>query len=316
MKRGEPSDSVDLGSQRILVTGGLGFVGRHLVARLAQRGAEVITASRSRAHSSAIRHEGLDLRDAASCDRVVAAVQPHIIYHLAGTKSRSDDISLLREAYETNVFGPANLFMSAARQPALKTIVVIGSSEEYGRTESTNTEQTREAPISVYSLVKTSLTHVAQFLNRVYGIPCVIIRPTVVYGPGQPADMFIPALIQALIQGRIFPMTAGEQTRDFVYVSDVVDALERAAACHEGELLNVGSGVETRIVDLARQVGQMLGRGDLAHVGALEYRNAEVMRHRIDISRAAGKLGWRPRVSLDEGLLLTIAAYRGATLSA
>jgi len=123
--------------------------------------------------------------------------------------------------------------------------------------------------------------------------------------------MFLPALIMALAAGESFPMTRGEQTRDFIYVADVVDALLRSAKCREGQLLNIGSGTPVALAEVARKVGELMKRTHLIQLGALEYRPAEIMSYFVDHSLARQILGWLPRVSLDEGLANTVREYSG-----
>ncbi len=308
--------SVDLRGRRVLVTGGGGFIGRHLIPALVSRGAEVTTASRTANGCPGLIHFSVDLRDTEACELAVAAARPEIIYHLAASRQRTPDVRLLREAVEANLFATVNLFSAATRLTALQTVVVLGSGEEYGTDHTPAfTEAMREAPISIYSLSKLYSTHFAQFMNRTHKIPCVVLRPSLAYGPGQDADMFLPALIEALTAAQPFRMTSGQQTRDFIYISDVVDALLRASACKVGQILNIGSGVPTSIAEAATKVARLLGREHLVQLGTLEYRTAEIMNSFMDNSNACRVLGWKPCVSLDEGLAITVQACLDAARS-
>ncbi len=295
--------------RRVLVTGAQGFIGRHLVPLLNSVGAEVTTASRGDHDESGTEHVRVDLTDPVACGRAVAAARPEVIYHLAGTRERTRELDVLRDVLETNLFATVNLFSAAAKLPALHTVVVLGTSEEYGAGVPAFREDMRERPVSAYSFSKVCSTHLAQFAHRVHGIPCVVLRPSVVYGPGQAQDMFLPALIRTLVAGRPFMMTPGQQTRDFIYVSDVVDALARASTCTDGQILNVGSGTSSAIADVAIKVGSLLQRPHLVRLGALDYRVSEVMDHCLDNSLARRVLDWAPRVPLDVGLAMTISAY-------
>ncbi|MCX6545104.1 MAG: NAD-dependent epimerase/dehydratase family protein [Acidobacteria bacterium] len=304
-----PISSANVSGRRVLVTGAPGFIGSHLVPALVDAGARVTTASLVAETEAGASHVTVDLRDAGACDRLLEALQPEFIYHLAASRDRTADLAALRSISETNLFVTANLFGAASNVSALRTIVVLGTAEEYGDNVPPYTETIREAPISIYSLSKVFSTHVAQFMNRVHHVPCVVIRPSVVYGPGQARDMFLPALIGTIAAGRPFEMTRGEQTRDFIFVSDLIDALTRASVCRSGELLNISSGVPIRIVDLALKVGRLLGREDLIRVGALDYRPADMMDYAVDSTLARQTLSWAPRVSIDAGLAMTVPAY-------
>ena len=303
------STQFDVRGRRVLVTGAPGFIGGHLVPLLKNLGATVTTASLFEEGHPDLRHICVDLRDPVACDRAVAAAEPEIVYHLAATRERARELGRLRDVLDTNLLATVNLFTAVATLPALLTVVVVGTSEEYGPGVTPFREDAREEPLSAYSFSKVCCTYLAQFVHRVHAIPCVAVRPGVVYGPGQAEDMFLPALIRTIAAGRPFMMTPGQQTRDFIYVSDVVEALARAAACTDGQILNVGSGVSTAIADVAMKVGRLLDRQHLVRIGALEYRVPEVMAHRLDNSLARRVLDWTPRVSLDAGLAVTIPAY-------
>jgi len=122
--------------------------------------------------------------------------------------------------------------------------------------------------------------------------------------------MFIPSLIRTLRRGERFQMTPGEQVRDFIYVEDLVGAYLKAGAAKTGfgEIFNVGSGESSTIKDLALKIGALMNRSSLLDIGMISYRPAEIMDYRVDASKALKVLGWKPEISLDLGLRLTIEA--------
>jgi dTDP-glucose 4,6-dehydratase len=146
---------------------------------------------------------------------------------------------------------------------------------------------------------------------RAYGLPVVTVRPFQVYGPGQPACSLIPAAIEAALAGQDFPMTPGEQERDFIYVADVVAGMLATAVATgiEGESLDLGMGrahavreVIAHVWEVTQAQGQMLP-------GALPYRPGEVKCIVADADRTAQLTGWRAQVNLKEGLRRTIQDY-------
>lgn len=143
-------------------------------------------------------------------------------------------------------------------------------------------------------------------------LPVTVLRPSVAYGPGQREDMFLPALICALLRGEPFPMTAGEQTRDFIYISDLVEALGLAGLddATNGEVINIGGGSAIRITDLVDKVELMTQSHGMARRGAVDYRPGEAMRYLLDISKSARLLGWYPSTPLEQGLQQTVDWYR------
>jgi UDP-glucose 4-epimerase len=170
----------------------------------------------------------------------------------------------------------------------------------------------REAPVSAYSFSKQCATHLSQMMHASFGLPVVVVRPSLAYGPGQHSDMFLPALIDSLLRGAPFAMTRGEQTRDYVYVGDLVEALLRAGVGPgiDGEIINIGSGQATRIADLVQRVEALLDAPGLVQLGVLDYRTGEAMAYSFDVGKAHSALGWLPQTSIDDGLRSTIAWLR------
>lgn len=303
----------DLAGQRVLVTGAAGFIGGYLVAELSALGAVVhaLDLSASNASGSVVWHQA-DLSEASAVAEAVEAADPAYVFHLAAYKVRTAEPAAFDAATRANVLGTLNLAIALAGRPGLRALVATGTAEEYGGAPAPFTEEQREAPVSAYSFSKTAMTHLLQTFHRVHGLPAVVVRPTVAYGPGQPADMFVPALVGALVRGERFAMTAGEQTRDFVYVDDVVEGLLLAAATPEasGRVIVLASGSAVTMRELAERAETLVGTPGLVDAGAVAYRPGEIMDYRADGLLARELLGWRPRVGLDEGLRRVVEAAR------
>ncbi|RLG23273.1 NAD(P)-dependent oxidoreductase, partial [Methanosarcinales archaeon] len=141
-----------------------------------------------------------------------------------------------------------------------------------------------------------------------YGLPVVTVRPFQVYGPGQPEHTLVPAAIRAALGGEDFPMTPGQQARDFIYVEDVVDGVVTAATAPgvEGRSLDLGTGQAHTVRQVVERVWAMTGAPGRILLGALPYRVGEVMHLSADADRTARLTGWRARVGLEEGLRRTI----------
>jgi len=143
-------------------------------------------------------------------------------------------------------------------------------------------------------------------------LPVTVLRPSVAYGPGQREDMFLPALVCALLRGERFALTAGEQTRDFVFIDDLVEALGMAGLCAvtDGEVINIGGGAAIRISDLVDRVERITNACGLAQLGTLGYRPGEAMQYHLDISKAARLLSWHPHTPLEKGLQQTVDWFK------
>jgi len=301
-------------NKRVFITGATGFIGRHLLSALALSEAQVTIAVREPSSFPQVRHVCVgDVRDQEFMSTAIDACSPHIIFHLAGARDRVLSHAAFGQAFEANLTGTLNVLFAARQAPVLERIVVLGTAEEYGGNVAPFRESMRELPISAYSFSKQCATHLSQMMHANLGLPVTILRPSVAYGPGQRSDMFLPDLIQTLLRGEPFSMTPGEQTRDYVYVQDLVEALLRAGcrADINGEIINIGSGAPVRMAALVDRIEALLGREGWVRRGALDYRPGEPMAYWLDISKARQLLEWVPGTSLDEGLQRTVAWYRG-----
>lgn len=299
--------------KRVLVTGATGFVGSHLLATLKVSGAEVTVVTRKAFYSSHVHRVSVgNIVDKNFIQQVIHECTPNIIFHLAGARDRTLDRDAFDHSMEVNLTGTLNLLFASIDAPRLERIVILGTGEEYGRNPAPFLEIMRESPISAYSFSKQCATHLSQLMHASFGVPVVILRPAVVYGPSQQSDMFLPALIQTLLRGEAFPMTQGDQTRDYIYVVDLVDALLLAGTRLnvDGEVINIASGRAIKIKQLVDCVEALLGGVQLAKRGALNYRTGESMDYWLDITKARQLLDWFPRTSLMEGLQQTITHFK------
>ena len=282
-------------SERVLVTGGTGFIGTHLARALAREGADVEVWSRAT----------VDVRDRAAVAAALAARPPSRIFHLAGVRVMGNSAANLATMFETHVIGTLNVAQAAASA----RIVVVGSGEEYGRGPVPFREaQVAEARTAyAVSRLATTLACLSLATPRI----CVA-RLAVVYGPDQAGEMFIPSLMKACSEGKPFSMTSGEQTRDFLYVDDAVEALLALSRSDDaaGKVVNVGSGIERTVREAAELAARLWGPAADLRIGAIPSRPGEASRYVCAIDQIHELTGWRPRVSLDEGLARTIAWWR------
>lgn len=307
-----PDRAASLEGARVLVTGASGFIGRRLVARLLRAGARVHAIDLVPGGVAGVSEHLCDLKDAEATARTVDAVDPNVVFHLAAFKQRTAEPSAFAGAVLDNITGTLDLVVPLCGRSSLRSIVAVGTVEEYAGDDPPYDESMREAPVSAYSFSKTAMVQLLQTFHRVHGLPAVVVRPTIAYGPGQGSEMFLPALIASLLAGDRFPMTAGGQLRDFIYVDDLVEGLLAAAVTPEarGRVFNLGSGASVALRDAALKVEALTGRAGLLALGEVPYRAGEPMGYAVDITAAREVLGWVPAVTLDEGLRRTVEAYR------
>lgn len=306
--------------QRVLVTGATGFIGAHLTRALVALGANVSVLLRPssrleklEAIAGRIEVVRADLCDPEALAHGVAGVRPRYAFHLAAFTNVGRDRSNDELALNVNLIGTVRL-VSALAEGGVERIVNSGSCEEYGDTEPPVTEAVRLRPVSPYSASKAAASMWCEMAHRARGVPVVTLRPFLSYGPEQEAVRLIPQAILAALRNEEFPMTAGEQTREFTHVDDMVDGYLRAALMPgiDGQIFNLSSGEETSVRDAVALIFRLAHSRGRPAFGALPYREAELWRSCGDASRAREILGWQPRISFAEGIEKVIPWYRRA----
>ena len=303
---------------RVLVTGAGGFIGSHLVKRLLDEGAQVHILLKKNGPIWRIKDRldrlviwESDITDLNSLQSILPCSNPQIIFHLAALVDVSRSWDLIVPLVKNNILGTINLLM-ALRRCNFEVFIHTSSSEEYGDSKSPIREDQRESPISPYSFSKLSSTFFCQMAARTFDLPITIVRLFPTYGPFQEGSMFIPLAIRELLHKKEFKMSQGEQKREFNYVDDIVEAYLKVAFCRNayGEVLNVGSGIPYKVKDVVEIIKGLVGGDVTVKVGAIPYRKGEGMECFCDNQKIKQLTGWLPKVSLPEGLSLTIEWYK------
>ncbi len=297
-----------LSHKKLLVTGGAGFIGRHLVGKLGSLGHSPVAVTRSldRARGLGaienVRWVEADLNSRERVQSLLRSEQPEVLFHLAG-----DRLVESAEGTDSNVAAAKNLF-KACLDSSVKRIVILGSASEYGDEPGPLYENLRTKPSSAYGVSKTAVTHMALSLFEKDGLPVVILRPFTVYGPHQPAEMFVADAIRCAVNGLPFRMSAGTQRRDFVFIDDVIEAIVASSseAEIEGRIINVGSGEARRLRDVAELIWQISGTKAPLLIGERPASASDLHDTWADISRARVLLDWSPQTGFEEGLRKTI----------
>lgn len=300
---------------KTLITGVAGFLGSALAQKLIESGHEVLglddlSTGKEEAIPNQVQFELGDMLDRPKLWTMLQNVE--CVYHLAARVAVQESILYPREYNSTNVGGTVSV-MEAMRDVGVKRVVFTSSGAVYGaQKDQPLSEDLRPAPDSPYAVSKLSAEYYVKTIGKLWGIETVTLRIFNAYGPGQrlPADHppVIPNFLkQAVHDGTLVIHNSGTQTRDFVYLDDVVDALIAASKASDvdGKTINVGSGKEVSIADLAKRVIELTG----AKTESIYNPKAKggVNRMRADISRAAQLLGYKPKYPLLKGLKLTLA---------
>ena len=293
-------------SKTVLVTGGAGFVGSHLVDALVRENDVRIlddfsTGKRSNVNDDATLIEG-DIRDSETLRRATEDVD--LIFHEAGVVSVQQSVEDPIQANEVNLDATLALLERARELDA--RVVLASSCAIYGQpTEIPVSEDEPFSPSSPYGLQKSALDHYARLYEELYGLETVALRYFNIYGPRQSSGDYsgvISIFKRQATNGE--PITVdgnGEQTRDFVHVDDVVRAnLLAATTDHVGEAYNVGTGASVTIKELAETIRDVSGSSsDVVHT---DPRQGDIEESKADISKARDKLGYEPTIPLDEGI--------------
>src|SRR5215470_16230247 len=299
-----------------LVTGGAGFIGSHLCEELVRRGERVrvvdslITGKRQNlAHLPQVEFLHGDLADIDVARRAVEGVE--YVLHQAAIPSVPRSVEDPVTSNRNNIDASLNVLV-AARDANVKRLVYAGSSSAYGDTDVLpKREDMPTRPLSPYALQKLVVEQYCQMFTRLYGFETVTIRYFNVFGPrqdpGSPYSGVISLFATAMLDGRQPVIYGdGEQTRDFTYVSNVVDGVLRAAeaASASGEVINVATGGRISLNELLRTMNRIVGTNTEAVFQ--EPRAGDVRDSQADISKARQLLGYAPSVQLEEGLRHTL----------
>lgn len=310
-------------TRKALVTGGAGFIGSHLVNRLVADGHPVVvidnlsTGQLRRVNPQAAFYH-TDLND-AGVERIIQREQPELVFHLAAQSSvRQSTIDPAADA-NSNIVGTVRLISACADQGAEKFIFSSTGGAMYGNLapdEIPCAEDAPAYPLSPYGLSKQVGELYLELFQRNYGLDYTVLRYANVYGPGQSphGEAGVIAIFAGLMLDAKRPIIYGDgsQERDFVYVSDVVDANLAAVERGDGGTYNIGTGAPVTIRRIYELLQGIIGYADDP---TLQPRRAgDVASVALDSTRAAAELHWQPSVTLETGLQLTVDHLRRATV--
>jgi len=310
-----------------LVTGGAGFIGSHIARALVDAGARVRVIDDLSTGSvqnldeigGEIEFINASINDAAALNRAVHGVE--LVFHEAAIPSVPRSVQQPRETHDASVNGTFNLLL-AARDAGVRRVVYAASSSAYGdQLESPKVESMRPDPLSPYAAAKLVGEYYCQVFTRSYNLETVSLRYFNVFGPRQdPSSQYsgvISRFILALETGeRPTIFGDGEQTRDFTYVANAVEANMRAAQAPEasGKVFNIANGKSISINEVLEVLKRLTARNEMKAEYA-PMRAGDVRDSLADLKAANAVLGYEPKVGLEEGLQLTLDWWKTSRFS-
>jgi len=314
-----------LRAMKVLVTGGAGFIGSHLVERLIEAGHEVDVIDEfndfydprlKRANLDGVRERAgiyeADIRDVAAVERIVAEGGYGAIMHLAARAGVRPSIKEPRLYIETNIVGTYNL-LEAARQAGIGRFVCASSSSVYGvlKTAPFREDMALTETISPYAATKLAAEQLCSNYSHLYGMRTINLRFFTVYGPRQRPDLAIHKFTRQIDEGKsIDQFGDGSTRRDYTYIDDIIQGV-MACLSYEGQLcdvFNLGESQTTTLTELIRAIEETLGKK--AVINKLPEQPGDVPLTYADISKARERLGYKPTTKIKEGIPKFVEWYR------
>jgi UDP-glucose 4-epimerase len=307
---------------KTLVTGGAGFIGSNLVDALIERGDEVTviddlsTGKRENLEAALGRGAELaevDIREADAVAETVQRAEPEVIFHLAAQIDVRKSVADPARDARINVEGTVNVLRAALANEVPRVVNTSTGGAIYGEGQVLPAPEDHPvAPEAPYGLSKFCAEQYCELFRRLHGLNTLSLRYGNVFGPRQDPlgeAGVIAIFCGALLEGRTPRIFGdGEQTRDYIYVADVVEANLRAVETQATGAINIGRGVQTSVLELVRALARHSDNGFRPEHAPP--RPGEVQHIYLDTSRARAELGWQAQVDLDEGLELTLASLR------
>ena len=304
---------------RILVTGGAGFIGSHVVDAFVAAGHEVAvldnfsTGSEGNLNPAAEVHR-VDLRDRAAVEKVVASFQPEIVNHHAAQSEVPKSVADPGLDAHINIVGGLNLLKASVDHKVRKVIFISTGGALYGEPDVVPANEDHPVrPLSPYGTSKFCFEQYLGTFKRTFGLEFTVLRYANIYGPRQ--DFYAEeGRVVAIFASRMLerkPVTIdgdGDQSRDMLHVGDAATANLAALEHGDGETFHISTGAPVSVNDLFRKLALLTGYKLAANPGPR--RKGDVYRIALDNTRARRDLGWEPRVSLEEGLSLTVDYFR------
>ena len=308
-------EEVSLTGNRILVTGGLGFIGSHLVKRLLTEGADVSIIGRQGTQTWRLEEElkdvslyEADITDSTQVEICIKNICPEIVFHLAAYGVNSAQKEYIKAA-NINILGMINI-LNSLKDACCKKFINMGSCAEYGDRKDLMKEDMYPQPVSIYGSSKASATIIAHQIAKENNIDIVTLRPFGIFGEGEERHKIFCHIILSILEDREVNLTSGEQLRDYCYIENIIDALVMSAKSNlKSNIFNIANGSLFPLKYYVDLIFKHMKTDRVPLYGTVEYRKNEMWSPTPDINKIQTELGWNPRISLEDGIVKTIKWY-------
>ena len=304
---------VKIARSRLLVIGGTGFIGYHLILKAKKKRWKVTSVSLHKPkkfrYVRGVQYIRVDISNYKKLKKKIKGSYDYIV-NLGGYGKHSSYLKDGGKIVDDHFLGLVNL-TKIFHWKRIKKFIQIGSSDEYGEAKSPQKENSQGFPTTPYALAKLACTNYLIMMNRINNYPVSILRFFLVYGPFQDKNRILPQVIEGCVKNKKIPVSPGNQIRDFCYIEDVIRAifLTLKSKNTNGEILNIGSGKPQKIKKVVKNISKIIGAGQ-PQFGKKKYRKNENMKLYPDIKKARYILKWKPRVNLNSGLKIVINSLK------
>jgi len=300
---------------RVLVTGATGFIGSCLTHRLVNTNYDIHIIKRETSNIWRIKDilnrvtvHNVDLTDKKNLEKIVKAIKPDIILHLANAGVYGGWHLPERQLIETNFLGTVNL-INACNNIKYKCFINTGSSSEYGLKKDSMKETDICEPINIYGITKCAATLYCQAKARREKLPIVTLRLFSPYGYYDEPTRLVPSVIKSCLLGENPKVSSPRFVRDFIFIEDVIDAYLKTTPQMGGEIFNIGYGQQHTVGEVVNTIVKLTGNKVRPEWGSSSMRPSEPTMWQANITKAKNFLNWRPQYTLKEGLEKTVKWY-------
>lgn len=295
-------------NKKILITGGTGFIGFHLIKNCIKKKLNVTSISTKRPiiknSSPKVKYILCDIRNKKKLRKLIKEDYNYVV-NLGGYV----DHSKLKKTFSSHFNGCVNL-AEIFKNKKIESFIQIGSGLEYGKNSSPQKENNKCFPKSNYGKAKFKSSKHLLYLNKTENFPCTVIRLYQAYGPNQKFNRLVPLVIRSCLEKKKFACTLGIQKRDFLYIDDLIDLIFKVLKNKnvKGEIINAGSGEPIKVKNLIELIKEFSNGGEPEY-GKLDMRKDEILNMYPSIKKAEKLLNWKPKTSIKKGLKKTIKFY-------